>query len=287
MSDDAPPLPPGRVVELAGRGRAFVRELPGPAGAPTLLLLHGLTASADLNWFQSFDALGADFGVVAVEHRGYGRGLPSGRRFSLEECADDAVATADALGLRRFVPVGYSMGGAVAQLVWRRHRTRVAGLVLCATSRVFLATARERVMWLGLPAWTAVVRRAPALGRARVGAALLSRFEGSRWRDWARTELRRAHPAHMLGAAHALGRFSSVAWIGGVDVPTAVVVTTRDVLVPPARQYALAAAIPGASVHEVDADHGAPVGDPDRFVPALLAACRAVTEEPVASSEKT
>lgn len=286
MSIDAPPLPPSRVVELAGRGRAFVRELPGPQGAPTLLLLHGLTASADLNWFRSFDALGARFGVVAVEHRGYGRGLAAARRFSLEQCADDAVAVVGALGIGPVVVVGYSMGGAVAQLVWRRHRDRVAGLVLCATGRVFLGTLRERALWLGLPAWTAAVRRVPALGRARVGAALLSRFEGSPWRDWARAELRRVHPAHMLGAAHALGRFSSVPWIGQVDVPTAVVVTTSDVLVPPARQFALAAAIPGASVHEVDADHGAPVGDPVAFVPALVAACRAVTEEPVARGEK-
>ena len=287
MSVDAPPLPPARVVELAGRGSAFVRELPGPAGAPTLLLLHGLTASADLNWFQSFDALGARFRVVAVEHRGYGRGLPVSGRFTLEQCADDAVAVTDALGIRRVVAVGYSMGGAVAQLIWRRHPTRVAGLVFCATSRAFVGTVRERAMWLGLPAWTAAVRRIPALGRARVGAALLARFEGSPWRDWAVTELRRAHPAHMLGAAHELGRFSSVSWIGQVDVPTAVVVTRRDVLVPPSRQLALAAAIRGASVHEVDADHGAPVGDPDRFVPALVAACRAVTEEPVARFERT
>ena len=275
---EAPPLPPGRVVELAGRGRAFVREVPGPVGAPVLVLLHGLTANADLNWFHSFEALGSRFRVVAVEHRGYGRGLPLTGAFRLDDCADDVVAVADALGLDRFVPVGYSMGGAVAQLVWRRHRARVAGLVLCATSRVFLGTARERAMWLGLPAWTAVVRRVPSLGRRRVGAALLARFEGSAWREWAVAELQRAHPAHMLAAAHELGRFSSVRWIETVDVPTAVVVTAEDVLVPPERQLALAAAVPGATVHRVQADHGAPISHPDRFVPALVDACRSVTE---------
>ncbi len=266
-------------MEVPGRGPAFVREVPGPLGAPTLVLLHGLTASADLNWFHCLDGLGSRFRVVAIEHRGYGRGVPLAGPFRLEDCADDVAAVADVLGAERFVPVGYSMGGAIAQLVWRRHRARVRGLVLCATSAVFVATIRERVLWLGLPGWTAAVRRVPALGRRWVGSALLSRFEGSPWRDWAAAELRRADPAHMLAAARELGRFSSGSWIGTLDVPTSVVVTTQDVLVPPERQEALARAIPGAGVYRVEADHGAPISAPDRFVPALLAACRDVTQD--------
>ncbi len=264
---------------MAGRGSGFIREVPGPAGAPTVVLLHGLTASADLNWFRCFGALGSRFRVVAVEHRGYGRGVPLRGPFRLDDCADDVVAVADVLGVERFVPLGYSMGGAIAQLVWRRHRERVRGLVLCATSAVFVGTVRERVLWLGLPAWAAVVRRLPALGRRWIGSALLARFEGSPWQEWAAGELRRAHPAHMLAAAHELGRFSSLSWVGTIDVPTSVVVTDRDVLVPRHRQDALARAIPGATVHHVDADHGAPVSAPDRFVPALVAACCDVTRD--------
>jgi 3-oxoadipate enol-lactonase len=241
-------------------------------------LLHGLTAGADLNWFESFATLGRDFRVVAMEHRGYGRGIPLAGRFRLEDCADDVVAVADALGVRRFVPVGYSMGGAIAQLVWRRHPERVGGMVLCSTSRTFVGSPRERMAWWALPAWTAVVRTFPALGRRFVGATLLTRLEGSPWQRWATAELTRCSPAHMLGAARVLGRFSSVPWIGDVDVPVAVVVTTEDALVPPARQRALAASIPGATVHQVAADHGAPVGAPDRFVPALVEACRSVVE---------
>ncbi|MET0577730.1 MAG: hypothetical protein ABW122_03670, partial [Ilumatobacteraceae bacterium] len=44
-----PALPPGRHVWLAGRGRTFVREVAGPPGAPVVMLLHGWTATADLN----------------------------------------------------------------------------------------------------------------------------------------------------------------------------------------------------------------------------------------------
>lgn len=272
-----PMLPPGRTVDVPGRGEMFIREVAGPPGAPTLVLLHGLTASTDLNWFECFSALGALFRVIAFDHRGYGRGLPADGGFALEDCADEVVALADALGIDHFVPVGYSLGGAVAQLVWRRHPERVCGLVLCATSRSFLGTLREHLIWRALPAWIVLVRLIPGLGRRYVGSTLIARFDGSQWDQWAAAELRRAEPAHMLAGARALGAFSSESWINSVAVPVAVVVTTFDVLVPPARQRALADAT-GASVHEIAADHGAPVSAPEVFVPALVDACRSVTE---------
>ena len=85
----------------------------------------------------------------------------------------------------------------------------------------------------------------------------------------------------MMAAAAALGRFSSREWIGDVDVPAAVVITLRDSLVPPHRQRKLAEAIPGATVHPVDADHGACAAAPNRFVPALVDACRSVAARAV------
>src|SRR4249919_2728736 len=97
----APPLPPGRSVELPDRGTTFVREVAGPAGAPTVVLLHGWTATADLNWFPSFGPLAEHVRVVALDHRGHGRGIRS-NRFRLADCADDAVALADVLGIDRF-----------------------------------------------------------------------------------------------------------------------------------------------------------------------------------------
>ena len=89
-----PALPPGRNVALPGRGTTFVRELAGPEGAPTLLLLHGWTATADLNWFACFEPLAEHFRVVALDHRGHGRGLRGDDPFRLEDCADDAAALA-------------------------------------------------------------------------------------------------------------------------------------------------------------------------------------------------
>ncbi len=256
-------------------GATFVREV---SGAPTVFLLHGLTAAADLNWFGVFTGLaGAGFGVVSVEHRGYARGTPLDGRCRLEDLADDVVAVADGMGVGRFVALGYSMGGAVAQLVWRQHPDRVAGLVLAATAAEFAVSMRERASSATLPAAAIGARVAPAVARRFVGGTLRRRFAGSPWAGWADAELARHRPSVMLGWAAALGRFSSTAWIGEVDVPTAVVVTSRDALVPAARQLALAGAVPGARVVPVDGDHGVFVTDPPAFSAALVEACRLVT----------
>src|SRR3954470_11965739 len=137
MEDDgtaAPPLPPGGNVQLGGRGSTYVRHVEGPPGSPVVLLLHGLAATADLNWFSCFDELRQSFTVLAPDLRGHGAGVGATTNFDLEQCADDVAALIDVLDLDPVIAVGYSMGGFVAQLLWHRHRSSVAGLVLCATA---------------------------------------------------------------------------------------------------------------------------------------------------------
>ena len=101
------------------------------------MLLHGLGATGLLNWFPAFGALAAEYNVVAVDHRGHGRGIKPNRRFRLEDCADDVAVLIDELGIGTAVLVGYSMGGPIAQLTWYRHPEVVRGMVLCATSYRF------------------------------------------------------------------------------------------------------------------------------------------------------
>jgi 3-oxoadipate enol-lactonase len=95
-------------------------------------------------------------------------------------------------------------------------------------------------------------------------------------RDRIRREMAPSDPATLLQAARAVIRFSSRDWAAGIDVPTAVVITTRDELVPPRRQYRLAASIPGAKTFEVAGDHLACVRAADLFVPVLVEACEYV-----------
>jgi len=278
MPPVGPPLPPGRPLLLPGRGQTFIRELAGPPGAPTVFLLHGLSATADLNWFTCYHDLGRHFGVVAIDHRGHGRGIRSVRRFRLEDCADDVAAVCNELGIERVIPVGYSMGGPIAQLTWRRHRDLVAGLVLCATARSFAQQSpRNRVLMSGLLGMSAAARMTPIAVRDQFFRTFIGRrLPDSPMTRWAGNELRRNDAATVLQATWAVSSYDSRRWIGEVDVPTAVVMTTHDRLVAPQRQRRLAESIPGATVHPVAADHGACAMAPDLFIPALLEACESV-----------
>jgi 3-oxoadipate enol-lactonase len=240
-----------------------------------VMLLHGLGATARLNWGPCFRPLSQHYRVLGLDHRGHGRGLRT-RRFNLEECADDAAAVARARGLERFIAVGYSMGGPIASLTWRRHPDQVAGLVLCATARHFMPRNLARAARLTLPAAARIARMAPTVARERLLQRMLARIEHPELRERVHREFEGHDPASVIQATHALSGFSSHDWIGSVDVPTAVIVTTRDELVPPERQLKLAKSIPGAEVFEVDGDHGACVTRADLFVSALLAACRSV-----------
>jgi pimeloyl-ACP methyl ester carboxylesterase len=270
-----------RTIELPDHGRTVVADLAGPEGAPVVMLLHGFGATARLNWGRCFETLSQDFRVLSLDQRGHGRGLRT-RRFSLEECADDAVHAAGELGVRRFIAVGYSMGGPVAALAWRRHPKRVQGLVLCATARHFASRPVARAARATLPLAAAAARLVPGAVHRMMLQRMVLRIEHPRLRERIREELLGHEPATLIQAAEALTRFSSHDWIGKVDVPTAVVVTTRDELVPAPRQRKLAGSIPDAEVFEVAGGHDACVRSAE-FAPVLLRACRAVSARAAAS----
>ena len=275
-------LPPGRSLRIPGRGTTFIREL-GPTDAPVLMLLHGWGATADLNWHRSYERLAERYRVIALDHRGHGRGIRSDRRFRLEDCADDAVAVADVLGIERFVPVGYSMGGPIASLVWKRHRHRVDGVVLCATARRFNDTRSKRAGFSILSGTTSLASLGPlhSLGRW-TGAAWTRRLERRGDAAWTIEQVLRHDWTQILAAGRAIGRFDSSRWIGDLDVTASVVVTLDDEIVPTRDQLALADSIPQSSVHIVGGGHTACSAASGDFVSALLAACSSVIDPIVA-----
>jgi 3-oxoadipate enol-lactonase len=272
----APELPPGREIELPDLGTLFVRDAPGPDGAPTLLLLHGWTATADLNFFTCYGALAERWRVVAFDHRGHGRGLRTRRAFRLEDCADDAVAVADALGIDTFIPVGYSMGGPIAQLVWQRHRDRVDALVLCATAPYFAGRRPERLSFIGLTGLAALARVTPVQARSWITDQVYLQRKSQSWSEWAIDQVTVHDWRMVLEAGRAIGEFSSSDWIHDVDVPTALVVTMGDQVVPLRRQVKLFEWIPGAEAFRVDGGHDSAVAEAEQFVPQLVRAIESV-----------
>lgn len=277
---DGPPIPLGRRIELPGRGTTFVRELAGPPGAPAVLLLHGLGASAGLNWFQAFEPLAERYRVIALDQRGHGRGIRAWRRFRLADCADDAAALLDALEVEQAIVVGYSMGGPIAQLLWHRHPDKVAGLVFCATSNRFVPGVRERLVFVTGVSAVAGGTRVGQLA-TRIPLTPLQRFvpSGVRARPdslsrWAGAEFRRHDPRMVAEALAATSNFDSRGWLNEVAVPTVLMVTTGDRAVPPQEQLRLLLAIPHAEVHQHT--YGHTWCAQRSFGPAVAEACDAV-----------
>ncbi len=210
-----------------------MREQPGPPGAPVLMLLHGWSATADLNWHHCFGPLAKQFRVLAIDHRGHGRGLRHDGPFTLEDCADDVAALAAQLGIERLIAVGYSMGGPIAQLLWQRHRSLVDGLVLCSTSAVFGSTARLRALFRVAAGLSAARATGTVSSLASSALGAVSRWNGRGGEvPWAVEQLARHDWKQVIEAGHQIGRYDARAWIGSVSVPTAVVATTADEVVP-------------------------------------------------------
>ena len=105
--------PPWRQIDLPGLGSLHVRDSGPPEAvddAPTVLLLHGWSVSADLNWCRTYGSLARRARVIAWDHRGHGPGgLRRPRSVRIESMADDTAAVARALDVVRPILVGYSI----------------------------------------------------------------------------------------------------------------------------------------------------------------------------------
>ncbi|HQV58293.1 MAG TPA: alpha/beta fold hydrolase, partial [Ilumatobacteraceae bacterium] len=106
---EIPWTPPGSSLTIPGRGEIFYRyHRHADASRPTLILLHGWTATGDLQFFTAYQALAERYSFVVVDHHGHGRGIRNPQPFALEDAADDAAAVLRHLGISQAIAVGYS-----------------------------------------------------------------------------------------------------------------------------------------------------------------------------------
>jgi pimeloyl-ACP methyl ester carboxylesterase len=258
-------------VRVEGRGELFARihQHPDPEAA-VVLLLHGWTASSDLQFVTAYPELAARYTVVGIDDRGHGRGLRAPTPFSLEDAADDAAALLGVLGLGPVIAVGYSMGGPVSMLLARRHPALVAGLVVQATAMDWRNTKRDRLLWRVLPiagSWLRSRGYRRYLNRAVpkvIGVDGVDDHPVRPYIPWLVSEMSRNDPFVMVEAGRALSHYDARPWASSLGVPAAALITTADRMVPPRQQWALAAAL-GADTRQLDADHFAPLSHPSTY----------------------
>jgi 3-oxoadipate enol-lactonase len=281
-------LPPARTVIVRDRGEFFLRDTGETDPAtdphrPTVMLLHGWFASADLNWLGVYnDLAAAGYRVLAIDHRGHGRGLRPLVRFRLVDCAADAAAVLRELDLAPAIVVGYSMGGAITQLLARDHPDVASAIVLSGTAQHWQEPELRR-SWKAMGAVSMALANAPrALVRRGLKNAGLGGPNAERQAAWLVSEVSRHSPRDVADAGRELGRFDSRPWLGQVTVPAAVVLTSNDELVPPRKQHELAEAL-GAPVFEAPISHMEIVTRAAVYNPVLLEALAAVAAVPAVS----
>ncbi|MFJ1609389.1 alpha/beta fold hydrolase [Streptomyces sp. NPDC088253] len=118
----------GRFFDVqGGQVYAHVRE----GDSPALILLHYWGGSRR-TWIPVLQRLVPGQGFVAYDQRGWGDSTSVPGPYDLEQLAEDAQRVVDALGYSRYVLVGHSMDGKVAQLLAARKPAGLSGVVLVA-----------------------------------------------------------------------------------------------------------------------------------------------------------
>lgn len=217
--------------------------------------------------------------VLAPHLPGFGGTAVPRAQPSLDDYADALATELDRARVERATVVGLSMGGYVAFSFWRRHRRRVAGLLLADTrAEADDDAAKERR-----------VKLAELVRERGTGALLLQppawvRDGSPRWDDV--KAMVRTQPAEAIAQASIAmaRRADSRADLGTIDVPTAVVVGADDAITPPAMSRTIADGIGGATLTAIpDAGHLSNMDAPDDFDRALRDLVRRVASSEAGS----
>ena len=230
-----------------------------------ILFIHAFPFDASM-WDVQVASLREDIDtILAPSLPGFGgTALPSGQP-SMDDYADALASELDRAGVARVAVVGLSMGGYVALSFWRRHRRRVAGLLLADTrAEADDEAARERR-----------VKLASLVRERGTGALLLQpppwvKQGSTRWDEVKAIVARQPAEAVAQASVAMSTRADSTADLASIDVPTAIVVGADDAITPPDLSRAMADRIRSATLTVIpDAGHLSNMDAPDDFDRAL------------------
>ena len=220
-----------------------------------VVFLHGFPHDRTL-WSHQRVALSSRIRCIVPDLRGFGES--TGTAQDIDTYADDTVRLLDHLEIDDAVVCGLSMGGYVAMALWRRHPSRVRGMVLCDT-RAGADSAQQRA------ARDDLIAKARAEGAAAVADLQLAKMVGPDTHagrpdvvDTMRAMMARQSVPAITGALQALrDRPDSRETIGSITVPTLVIVGEDDALTPPSEAEAMMALLPAAAGARLETIEGA------------------------------
>ncbi len=225
-------------------------DLSGASQNPTLLLVHGFPHDRTL-WAPQMRALSAAYQCVAADLRGFGESS-SAPPYSMDQYADDLAALLDAIGVRRAVIAGISMGGYVAFAMWRRHADRVNGFVFVDTragpdSEAAQARRRE---WIARVEAEGVSAVSDTLVGDQLGATTRTRHP--ELESTVLAMARRMSEEGVIGAlTAAMLRSDSSDTLATITAPTLFVVGDEDTIAPRGESEQMRTLVPGSRLEVI------------------------------------
>jgi pimeloyl-ACP methyl ester carboxylesterase len=273
--------PDHRVVSTPDGADLAVWDLAGAgAGAGVVVLPHCWGCSHEI-WLPVARRLRAEgYRVVLYDQRGHGLSTRGSAPLEVETLAHDLEAVLEATDVRDIVLAGHSMGGmTVMSLATYRPevlRARAKAAVLVATSATSVRAGG------GSPERASALFASPFVTRAlqtKNGHLLVRSAFGTR-PVRAHMELTRDVFAACDGSvrgdyASSMAVMNLLEGIARMEVPTTVMVGTRDTLTVPKKADQMASTIPGARLVTLKGrGHMLPLEDPDAVTQEIVRAVK-------------
>lgn len=223
---------------------------------PDVVLLHGFAARGDM--FTPLLPYLTGYRTWVPDLRGYGHSGRMPGPFTLHQHMHDVVTHMAQAGVSHYHVLGYSMGGALAQLIAHHHPQQVKSLMLCCTWSHKQGTLQEDVQHWMAP-WALRMLGARRIAKHFKGwMAKSNGIVDPAVAEWYRQTMLQTSDEALGQGAESLMAFDSRPWLSLLHMPTLVVGAQSDWVVPFYHAQQLAKGIPGSQfVPIAHAGHGA------------------------------
>lgn len=230
-------------------GLNYYLNIANPAtDGPLLVFVNSLGCDMRI-WDFVVARLTSRSAVLRYDKRGHGLSDLGQPPYSMEDHAADLAGLIEALGRRRAIIFGLSIGGMIAQSLYRSRPELIEALILCDTGARIGTPERYR-------------ERIEEVERTGLDA-----FAEMQVKRWFSARFREAHPEIVAGARVMLCRQSVAGYVGScaalrdadytdsvskIRVPVLCLVGSEDISTPPAQMRALADQIDNARYVAID-----------------------------------
>jgi 3-oxoadipate enol-lactonase len=214
------------IMAIRVNGISIHYTLQGDEFAPVITLSHSLATNLSM-WEPQMEALLPSYRVLRYDTRGHGKTEASRGPYSLEMLAEDALELLRALGIEKTIFMGISMGGMIGQMLALIAPEKLSGLILCDTASRIPEEARS--------VWSDRIEAVQKKGmecqvKPTIERWFTPHFRHKRPEVVQRVEsmIRATNVDGYIGCAHAIRALDLTEKIGGIRVPTLIVVGEED-----------------------------------------------------------